>query len=193
MFTNWAAALKKRDWYIGEHVNNVVIVAVWLKGFPGVYDAYNITGALDIDERDVFLHEVLVRGPIWANDYRILAILPDSGKPKPAVLSLVSFNLEARIPPDFISGVREKTEIMMNLRPNATKRLQNEVFSLTGTRDDDKFYRLVLSIVGLGYTSEGSNKGTTPTIISLVSGPLRWCILSTDTPSQLEGMPSWTE
>lgn len=76
-FTNWNAALRRQQWMIEQEqgATEVLIVAVWLKGLPVVYDAFSIADALNIESPNRFLHEVLIYGGISADRYRILAIL----------------------------------------------------------------------------------------------------------------------
>lgn len=154
MFTNWNAALAKREDFIKKGATNVVIVAVWSKGLTRIHDAYNIAGALGIGERDLYLHEVLLWGGISADEYRILAVFDGMGQPIFAMLSLPGCQMEVRLPLAFIRRVQEETGIATHHHPDGTNGLQSEVYMLSGTTDNKRFFRLALCIGGLGYTSE---------------------------------------
>jgi hypothetical protein len=179
MFTNWNAALKRRAFFIEKGATDVVIIAVWLKGLARVYDAYEIAGAFGIHgkKRDVHLYEVLLWGGISADEYRILAAFGGVGQTLPAVLSLPGLSMAVRLPPAFIRGVQEKTEIATSLRPDATSRLRDEIYMRGGVRDDSKLYRLALSIGGCGYTSNKSSQDKRE-ILRMAWGLGSWEIIS---------------
>lgn len=75
-FTSWNAALHWRQWMIKQGATEVVIVAVWLEGLPGIYDAFMMARALGFKNQrlDRFLYEVLVYGGVSADSYRVLAM-----------------------------------------------------------------------------------------------------------------------
>lgn len=97
-------------------------------------------------ERGAYLFEVLLWGGISADSYRILAMFDGVGQTRDASLSLEPLQMTVKIPPDFLGGIEGR-------RPDATNRLREEVFLRTGTRDDDKFIRLALSIGSCPYLS----------------------------------------
>ncbi|KAK4235006.1 hypothetical protein C8A03DRAFT_46782 [Achaetomium macrosporum] len=166
MCTNWNKALARRSQYLDQGATSVVIVAVWLKGLSAVYDAYDLAASLGIPDsnRDWHLHEVLVLGGIWADQYRILVRFDGVGEPERALLLFDRFAARPRIPPAFIEGLPKRIELGMAPLPYATNRLRDAIYSNTGTRDDVKFYELVISIIVLNlgllliYSSAGGNQ-----------------------------------
>lgn len=61
----------------------------WLKGLPGIYDAFSITCALDFQNLEPFLHEVWIHGGIFVDSYRILAMFHGTEKLEDVALSLM--------------------------------------------------------------------------------------------------------
>ncbi|KAK4069849.1 uncharacterized protein Triagg1_6644 [Trichoderma aggressivum f. europaeum] len=143
-FTSWKAALRRQQFMLSRGAEEVVIVAVWLEGLTLVYDALQIARDLGLGNLDWFRNEVLVHGAIYADNYRILAIFPGNENTKEVVLHLDGLNRRARIPGEFIDGVSIKRTI--GGMPDVTELLQDEIYSLTGTRGDAKLNPLVLSM-----------------------------------------------
>ncbi|KAL6690420.1 hypothetical protein J3F84DRAFT_211737 [Trichoderma pleuroticola] len=168
-FTSWSAALRRRQFMLSWAAEEVVIVAVWLKGLPLVYDALRIAEDLGLDNLGRFRNEVLVHGGVSADSYRILAILPGNGNIKEAVLHLDGLDTEVHIPGEFIDGVSIKRDI--GGKPDATELLRDELYTRTGTRDDANFIPLVLSMADLTYFGEVDDAGT---MILLSSGGRGW-------------------
>ncbi|KAI8648836.1 hypothetical protein NCS56_01499600 [Fusarium sp. Ph1] len=163
--TNWNTALRRRRRMIEQEqgATEVLIVAVWLKGLPGVYDAFSIADALNIESPDRFLHEVLIHGGISADSYRILAILHGIQTTEDVALSVDGMAMMANMPGDFIAGVQRTTLIGIRQLPDPTDRLRDEIYALTGTRDDAKFLLLTLSIANIAYFCESDAAATTIT------------------------------
>lgn len=65
--------MKRRKTFIEQGAQNIIVIAVWLKGLE-VYDAYNIACNLGMDCPEQHLDEFLLHGAIWADSYRILAV-----------------------------------------------------------------------------------------------------------------------
>ncbi|KAJ4860516.1 hypothetical protein T069G_05504 [Trichoderma breve] len=156
-FTSWNAALQRQQLVLRRRAEEVVIVAVWLKGLPVVYDALQIAERLGLGNLDRSQNEVLVYGEISADSYRILAICNGNGNIKEAALHLDGLNTDVRIPGEFIDGVSIKRSI--DGKPDVTELLRDELYTRTGTRDDAKFIPLVLSMADLTYFREVDNAG----------------------------------
>ncbi|KAL7936041.1 hypothetical protein V8C35DRAFT_296684 [Trichoderma chlorosporum] len=156
-FASWRAALCRRQTMIGWGAREVIIVAVWLRGLPRVYDASLIAKRLGLEDLHLFRHEVLVHGTISADSYRILAIFNGNSRIRDVTLSIPGLNIRAKIPGDVIDEA--VIHDGMQPPPDVTNALRDEVYIHTGTRDDAKFIPLALSmsIAELGYTSQVKN------------------------------------
>ncbi|KAL6791965.1 hypothetical protein J3E68DRAFT_57605 [Trichoderma sp. SZMC 28012] len=148
-FTSWNAALRRRQWMLNNGAREVIIVAVWLKGLPLVYDAWRIARDLNLNNLHRFENEVLVHGGIPADSYRILAIFHGKGNIKEAALHLEGLNTTVEVPGEFIDGVSIKKNI--GGKHDAAELLRDELYTHTGTRDDAKFIPLVLCMANLTY------------------------------------------
>ncbi|KAL7802807.1 hypothetical protein V8C43DRAFT_80992 [Trichoderma afarasin] len=156
-FTSWSAALERQRLMLRWGDEEVLIIAVWLKGLPLVYDALKIAENLGLDNLDWFENEVLVHGGISADNYRILAIFHGNGNIKEAELHLDGLNTDFYIPGEFINGVSIKRDT--GGKPDATQLLRDEVYTRTGTRDDAKVIPLVLPMADHTYFREVDNTG----------------------------------
>ncbi|KID90370.1 hypothetical protein MAJ_10966, partial [Metarhizium majus ARSEF 297] len=171
-FTNWNAALRRRQRMIDEGATEVLIIAVWLKGLPGVYDAYSIASALDLrnnNNLDPFLHEVWIHGGISADSYRILAMFHGTDNLEELALRVDGLTMMVWIPGGFIHAARART---YNGRPDATDTLRNEIQARTGIIDNTKFLHLALSIGNVSYTVQNNNASTE--IIAWPFGGMNW-------------------
>ncbi|KAI9862065.1 MAG: hypothetical protein M1813_004837 [Trichoglossum hirsutum] len=113
-----------------------------VKDLHYVHDAYDIASALwyKDDNRDRrrqrcnHFGEFLVEGRIRADDYRILAAF-DGDEPERLVsLSTPRLQVEVMVPGDFAQSATAS-------RP--TQKLEDEVYSCTGGKGNQKFERLV--------------------------------------------------
>ncbi|WKT53773.1 hypothetical protein QSH57_004357 [Fusarium oxysporum f. sp. vasinfectum] len=170
-FTNWNAALQRRQWMIKHGATEVVIVAVWLKELPGIYDAFAIARVLGLKKLNVFLYEVLIHGRISADSYRILAMFHGIQSTVDVALCVDRMAMMAEMPGDFIGGVQARTLVCIRHLPKATDRLRDEMYARTGTRDDAKFLPLALSIANVAYSCELNAAGT---VITCPSAGLGW-------------------
>ncbi|KAL7959981.1 hypothetical protein V8C34DRAFT_277926 [Trichoderma compactum] len=96
-FTSWKAALRRQQLMLSRGAEEVDIVAVWLNGLSLAYDAFRIARDLGLDNLEWFRNEVLVHGAIYADSYRILAILPGNGNTKEAALHIDGLNRTVEI------------------------------------------------------------------------------------------------
>jgi hypothetical protein len=147
-FNNWGQALARRRWLLEEGANNVTIIAVWVKDLHYVHDAYDIATALRYtdDNRDGarqprqprqlrhHFGEFLVEGGIRADDYRILATFDGDGPERLVSLSIPRLRVEVMVPGDFAQSAMASTP---------TQKLEDEVYSCTGVKCNQKFERLV--------------------------------------------------
>ncbi|KAI6083107.1 hypothetical protein F4821DRAFT_198334 [Hypoxylon rubiginosum] len=89
-FDSWERALRWRNFLIQRRTaKTIVIIAVWLEGKLGVYDARAAAVALGYprDRLDFHVGEFLVYGGISANEYRIIASLEvDTSPTRPCLL-----------------------------------------------------------------------------------------------------------
>lgn len=140
-FTNWNAALHRRQRMIEQGATEVVIVAVWLEGFPGIYDAFMMARALGFGNQqlDPFLYEVLVYGGVSADSYRVLAMFHGIQPREGVALSVDGLTMMAEMPGDFVAGVPNRTRNGIRHRPNLTDKLRDEVHTHIGTGDDRKW------------------------------------------------------
>ncbi|XXH01653.1 hypothetical protein Hte_008013 [Hypoxylon texense] len=148
-FASWERALRWRDWLIQRRgARDVVIIAVWLRGKPEIYDGRAVAAALGYEENRLKYHaeEFILRGGIDAPDNRILAILPGNGPLVKISLSpfplLPNRKLRATIPEDALptSGGSNRTE-----------ELKNELLHHIGFSNEMFFCALALSLCGQGW------------------------------------------
>ncbi|EXK25165.1 hypothetical protein FOMG_18168 [Fusarium oxysporum f. sp. melonis 26406] len=175
-FTNWNAALRRRQWMIEQGAIEVVIVAVWLKELSGTYDAFAIARVLGLeklDKPDLFLYEVLIHGEISADSYRILAMFPGIQSTVGVALCVPRMNMMVEVPGDFIAGVQVRTLICTRQLPDPTVKLGDEIYIHAGKRDDAKLFPLVLSMANLAYLYESNAAGI---VITCPSAGLGWRI-----------------
>lgn len=172
-FTSWNAALRRRQWMIERGATEVVIVAVWLKDLPGIYDAFAIARVLGLEKLDLFLYEVLIHGGISADSYRILAMFHGIQSTVDVALCVARMTMMAEVPGDFIAGVQVRTPICTRQLPDLTVRLRDEIYMHAGKRDDAKFFPLILSMADLAYLCESNAAGT---VITCPSAGLGWRI-----------------
>lgn len=135
-FTNkWERALRKRQELISNGTNKVVIVAIWSKGLPGVYDAYLVASQLGYHDDGQNPHkrlsnhhdEYLVHRCVWADEYRILALFGGQGE---------GTNVELHVPGLRLRGTTQIPGTFMTDAPGRTanKKLENEIYVHTGMR-----------------------------------------------------------
>ncbi|KAH7199208.1 hypothetical protein BKA60DRAFT_583176 [Fusarium oxysporum] len=175
-FTNWYAALRRRQWMIEQGATEVVIVAVWLKELSRIYDAFAIARVLGlekVDKPDLFLYEVLIHGEISADSYRILAMFRGIQPTVDIALCVHKMNMMVEVPGDFIVGVQVRTFICTRRLPDLTVKLGDEIYMHTGRSDDAKLFPLVLSMANLAYLYEANAAGT---VITCPSAGLGWRI-----------------
>lgn len=159
-FTDWNAALRRRQRMIDEGAKEVLIVAVWLQDLPGIYDAFSIAQALGLQNLDPFLKEIWVHGGISADSYRILAIFPGTKITEEVALRVNRLTMMVQMPGGFLRGVRTWSHNGVQFRPDATDALQEEIQSCTGIVSNVKFPHLALSIGDVSYSEndDGSLK-----------------------------------
>ncbi|GAB0139118.1 hypothetical protein EsDP_00007333 [Epichloe bromicola] len=156
-FTDWNAALRRRQRMIDEGAKEVLTVAVWLQDLPGIYDAYSIARALGFQNPRPFKNEVWVHGGISADSYRILAIFSGTKMTEEVALRVNGSTVMVQMPGGFIRGVRTRSHDGVQFRPDATDALREEMQSLTGIIDNAKFLHLARSIGNTPYRSQNNN------------------------------------
>ncbi|KAI1770131.1 hypothetical protein F4818DRAFT_276304 [Hypoxylon cercidicola] len=170
-FTSWEKALRRRNWLINKRDGaDVVIIAVWLKGKPEMYDAHAVASALDYPEDRLEFHkeEVILYGGIKAYENRILACLPGNSS------SVEEIKLS---PFPLIPKLRLRTRIPVDSLPNVwdsdrTEELKFEMHRLRGFPDEMKFCALVLSMCGQDWKLEDDGYRITFNIPRPTWGPL---------------------
>lgn len=75
MFRTWERVTRWRKHMLLKGARDAVIIAVWLKGKPGIYDAHDMAIQLGYDRETVRNHEgeLLLQGHIDSEEGRILA------------------------------------------------------------------------------------------------------------------------
>ncbi|KAL3471730.1 hypothetical protein BJX99DRAFT_262951 [Aspergillus californicus] len=130
-----------------EEEECIVVIAVWAKGLRGVYNAVDVASTLGYSEkgtvskRKIWDHrqEFLVDGGILANEYRILAIFEGGGPERPVVFECPMYRISTLVPSGFFCGRRTG---------NALRDIEDEIYSHTGVRDDQKRDELMKAIQG---------------------------------------------
>jgi hypothetical protein len=153
-FRTWQAALRRWQRMRKLGAQNVFIVAVWLKGLGGVYDAYEISQTLRFGSSDPFLYEILVHGGISAQEYRILAVFRGSCL-EDTVLCLDEMIATGQLPNEFLAGTCQSTVNFGRYLPDCTDRLWEELYMRTGTKNIKQFLGLGFSIAGWPYVVSG--------------------------------------
>ncbi len=99
--------MARRQVFINEGAQDVVIIAVWLKDLPNVYSAYDVAHALQFSGRQLGQDrdEILVCGGIFADSYRILALFRGILPPEDIAISLPGLRFEVRVPGNFVLGI----------------------------------------------------------------------------------------
>ncbi|KAF4342186.1 6-hydroxy-D-nicotine oxidase [Fusarium beomiforme] len=142
-FTNWNAALRRRQWMIDNGATEVVIIAVWLRGLSGVYDAYAMARDLGLNNLHFYRHEVLVRWGIDADSYRILTLFHGIQPTVQVRISVPHMVTTVDVPPDSVDGIETRgPEYDMQL-PDITSHLYEDIYMHSGTRNYIKLSRLV--------------------------------------------------
>jgi hypothetical protein len=130
-FTNsWRRALQRKQRLIEDGQKDVVIIAIWAKGLPNVYDAYDVARMLGyLDKSSKHLDEYLAHEGISADSYRILAIFNGQKEQKDIALSVPGLQGSATVPGPFLTDVPGRT---------AKEKLENEIYQHTGLRGDSE-------------------------------------------------------
>lgn len=137
---NWNRAMKRRKTFIEQGAQNIIVIAVWLKGLE-VSDAYNIACNLGMDCPEQHLDEFLLHGAIWADSYRILAVFHGNLELEDVALYGAGWSSEASIPGGFAHCTQTAT-ICRRALGNATEDFRDEICSLTGTGSGNKLESL---------------------------------------------------
>lgn len=146
-FASWERVLRWRDWLIRKRgARDVVIVAVWLKGRPEIYDGHAAAVALGYAGTRLQFHvgEFLLHGGIKADENRILACMPGNASSVEEI-TLLPFPL--------CSDLQFRTTIPTDALPDfggndRTKELKNETEYSVGFPNDMTFCALALSMCG---------------------------------------------
>lgn len=129
-FTNkWRSALKRRRRLLEAGNKGVVIIAVWSKGLPFVYDAYEVAKALERDgglDSSSHTDEYLVYGGIWADEYRVLAVFGGQNELENVPLEVPGLIGSSTVPA-FTTNVSCETA-----RRGLKEMLEQEISSRTG-------------------------------------------------------------
>ncbi|KAH6867696.1 hypothetical protein B0T10DRAFT_502205 [Thelonectria olida] len=157
-FVSWQRAMGWRRWLIrSKNATNIVVIAVWLRDKPGVYDAFEL--AIDLgyssqsgSRRRPANHEgeVLVYGGIAADEYRILACFRGDSA------STRTISLRPLLSIGDSDGT--DTEVPADCFLEGDDQLELELRSLCGVRNDLKFCTLVLSLCNYNYTLQTAGK-----------------------------------
>ena len=176
-FRTWERIIARMRWLInrGTAVEEIILLAVWSKDLPGVYDAYDVASQLEYNDGssdhrkrlNVHRDEFLVSPGICAEDYRILAIFQASSIETYLNFAIPGLQSRARVPSTFARTILAAPNLSTQ-GEKATYELQMEMYSHTGVEDPRKLYALVLSICGESYSWE--SKGGITTITNYTSG-----------------------
>lgn len=194
-FTNWNAALRRRQRMIDDAAKEVVIIAVWLKHLASVYDAAALAQALHLRNQHLYQHEVLLQGGIRSDSRRILAMFRGIQRTESVTLGILTLTLARKVlvfadmPGNFVAGVQASTRYNQCTWPDVSDRLQGEVYTRTEEMDMQQYDRLALIIGDVGYTETENGE----TCISLPSNAIldehcgidrteHWIICSSTTP-----------
>lgn len=165
-FTNWDAALRRRQMMIDEGAKKAVILAVWLDPPTNVVlDAHGIAKMLGLKDDHLYEHEVLVWRRIpSASNYYILAMFHGTQKTETAALSIdcpataqmppIRMTVITEIPGNFVAGVRGRWEYGDMTLADVTDRLRGSVYAQREPSDPDLelLTRLIASIGDVPYT-----------------------------------------
>lgn len=168
---SWACAMQCRDDYIKkEKAQDVVVIAVWLKGLT-LYDASEVASSehvdLNPDQKVRLLNEVLLYKSVLEKERRILATLYGTQEAEMVQLSLPRFTspylelsdlpwVPAERPtqlhlPIFKSSISVPPK-PAGPHPPIAERLGLEMYHHTGILDAAKYIHLALSMCGQEYT-----------------------------------------
>ncbi|WXC51015.1 hypothetical protein QX201_010720 [Fusarium graminearum] len=159
-FTDWNAALRRRKWVVEEGATQVVIVAIWLKGLSGIYDAFEIANSLGLKKPgkpDLFRHEVLIHGGISADSYRILAMFPGVQPTVDIALCVPNMTMMVEVPRDFIAGVQVNTlmGIKTPVNPGGINTFTEDVLKIERCGPDED-YLTIIDVPGIfSITTQG--------------------------------------
>ncbi|KJZ75382.1 hypothetical protein HIM_05308 [Hirsutella minnesotensis 3608] len=156
--TTWSAAMSWRMRLSQRSAHKIVIMAVWLKNKPYIYDALEIAKQLGYGQhpgdaqRQLNHHtdEVLLHGSIAANERRVLLCLRANGSAvesvffRPDPLGLPSFRLASQLPYGAI-------KLPAKCRGDGTEAFRDYMFSLTGTVRRFEFALLLVIMAGRSY------------------------------------------
>lgn len=109
---------------------DVVIIAVWSKGLPFVYDAYEVAKALQRDgglDSSSHTDEYLIYGRIWADEYRVLAVFSGQNELENVPLEGPSLTGSSTVPDFTTSQVSSETA-----GNRLEQMLGQEIYSRTG-------------------------------------------------------------
>ena len=176
LFKTWEHALRKRQWLLkpmaegGKGGNNTVIIAVWLRGKAGVYDAYEAArrlnyGALNDRRRDLRNHqdEILLWGGISADEYRIPACFYGDSR------DLVHVGLRPVHDAGQQISAIPAGSLSVPESGNMTGSLKDEMISLCGVVNEVKLCILVLALCGMEWIMrEGDDRVTVDQVVPLV-------------------------
>jgi hypothetical protein len=110
-------------------------------------DAYSITCYPLMDRPMQHLEELLLRGTIWKNNYRILAIFHGTLELKDVGLSVQGWTFDARIPvPKGFAHSTQTSTICARALRETTEDFRSGIYSLTGSSGGVKLNSLLRSI-----------------------------------------------
>ncbi|KAL2005968.1 hypothetical protein VTN00DRAFT_9622 [Thermoascus crustaceus] len=129
---------------------DIMVIAVWARDLPGVYDAEKVASGLGYsdtgsDNRRKLRHhhdEYLVEGGIAADDYHILALFEGGGPDRDVVFECPFYTISTKIPSGFLPGKGSKSPM---------EDIEDKIYSHTGVRDDMKRDQLMKAISGTPY------------------------------------------
>ncbi|KAF5614394.1 uncharacterized protein FSUBG_274 [Fusarium subglutinans] len=169
-FRSWERALNWRKHLIEKGGRGIMIVAVWLKDLSGVYDAYNIAQRLLACQGpmssnglrrnlDKFRGELLVQGGIDYMGYRIMACFQGDNPEieRQSISPLLGFP-EHKLTVDIPRGT---LPVYGNSKLSIAQKLEYEMLSLTGVRNDAKLCVLILAMCDCEMEMEAENKKMT--------------------------------
>lgn len=162
---------------IDEGAKEVLIVAVWLQDLPGIYDALSIAQALGLQNIDPFLNEIWVHGGISADSYRMLAIFRGTEITEEVALRVDGLTMMVKMPGGFIRRDRTRSHNGVQMRPDATDALREEIQSCTGVVNDFKFFHLALSMGNISFINENNNGSLE---ITLPFGGMGWRFIAAE-------------
>ncbi|OAQ96633.1 hypothetical protein LLEC1_07523 [Akanthomyces lecanii] len=162
-FTDWTAALRRRQWIISRGASAVSIIVVWLKGLTGTYDAFDLATNLGFRSTDHFLPEILVHGGIFADSYRILTVIRGTQEVTDAALSVEGLMAMVTLPRELVTGQQASILLGIHHLPDFSDRLRDEIYTHTGVRDELKFLLLLLTMANIPHLCESNGLDTTIT------------------------------